>query len=310
MWLVGNIGVPALSVVDEIAENDVVVYELSSFQLWDLKKSPHVAVVVHIEQDHQDIHKSVEEYVAAKSNIAVWQNRDDKIVFDSTSEQSVAIAEKSVARKVPYPEVNLAHVENGYFYYGLKRLCPTSVMSILGGHNIMNALAAISAVAEWTLEDGVIAEGLHAFTGLPHRLKFAGEVAGVGYYDDSISTTVGSAIAAIKAFDRPEILILGGSSKGADFDELAKVVAEHKVKWVILIGDEAERIREALEKVKYQHITNFGKTKTMREVVLEAQKQAESGDVVVLSPACASFGMFKDYADRGDQFIRAVGELQ
>ncbi|MDR2336789.1 MAG: UDP-N-acetylmuramoyl-L-alanine--D-glutamate ligase, partial [Candidatus Nomurabacteria bacterium] len=309
VWLVGNIGVPALEILSEITKNDIVVYEMSSFQLWDLKKSPHVAVVVHVELDHQDVHNSFDEYMIAKSNIALWQNRSDKIVFYSLSSDVVAIAQKSVAQKIPYPNHNLAHVENGFFYYGVKELCPTSVMSIIGKHNIMNALAAISAVANWTLDENAIAEGLHDFTGLPHRLKYVDGVDGVGYYDDSISTTPGSAIAAIESFDRPKILILGGSYKGADFGVLAKTVAERKVKWVILIGDEAPRLEKSLADVNYTKITNFGTKKTMREVVLEAKSRGKSGDVVVLSPACASFGMFKNYADRGDQFIQAVHGL-
>ncbi|MDR2063845.1 MAG: UDP-N-acetylmuramoyl-L-alanine--D-glutamate ligase [Candidatus Nomurabacteria bacterium] len=309
VWLVGNIGVPALEVLDEIADNDIVVYELSSFQLWDLKKSPQVAVVVHIELDHQDVHKSFDEYLAAKSNIALWQDRNGKIVFDSSNDHAVAIAAQSVARKAPYPNRDLAHVENGAFYYGLKELCPTSVLNILGAHNVMNALAAISAVADWTLDEVAIRDGLHDFTGLPHRLKFVDEVDGVGYYDDSISTTAGSTIAAIKSFDRPEILILGGSPKGADFGELAQTVKDYRVKWVVLIGEEAVRLEQALNAVHYRKITNLGTAKTMREIVLETKKRAERGDVVLLSPACASFGMFKNYADRGDQFIQAVQGL-
>jgi UDP-N-acetylmuramoylalanine--D-glutamate ligase len=140
-------------------------------------------------------------------------------------------------------------------------------------------------------------------------LKFVRKVRGVAYYDDSIATTPGSAIAAMKAFAQPKILILGGSSKGAQFNELAGIAADSNVKTVILIGREADSIEQELREQNISTI-NLGMHVTMNDVVAHANRQATSGDVVILSPACASFDMFKNYGDRGDQFIAAVNTLE
>jgi UDP-N-acetylmuramoylalanine--D-glutamate ligase len=155
----------------------------------------------------------------------------------------------------------------------------------------------------------MIARGLSAFTGLPHRLKFVREVRGVSYYDDSIATTPGSAIAAMFAFEQPKVLILGGSYKGADFTELAQIAADQDVRRALVIGDEAERLEMILSE-RGVAVRNLGTNVTMQQIVLAAQAAAQAGDAVILSPACASFGMFKNYADRGEQFVAAVDALQ
>lgn len=306
--LVGNIGVPGLDVLPAIQPTDVVVYEMSSFQLWDLEKSPHVAVVLMIEPDHLDVHASFEEYVAAKAMITNQQHADDVVVYNVANETSRGIGEQSPATKVPYQTVETAHVSDGMFYYGNQPICSVDTLQLPGAHNQDNACAAIAAVWPFTQDAASIERGLHAFTGLSHRLKHVGTVSGVSYYDDSIATTPGSAIAAIRAFDRPKVIILGGSSKGAEFNELAKVAASGNVKTALLIGSEASKIEAALaaEGVPFK---NLGSDITMSEVVDAAREAASDGDVVILSPACASFGMFKNYSDRGDQFIAAVTNL-
>ncbi|MCL1840074.1 UDP-N-acetylmuramoyl-L-alanine--D-glutamate ligase [Candidatus Saccharibacteria bacterium] len=294
VWLVGNIGAAALDVLDEISGDDIVVYELSSFQLWDMTRSPHVAVVVHMESDHMDVHKDMAEYAAAKGNIARWQREDDVVVYDKTNPMSTEIAELSQGQKVGYP--------TGEFEELLNKLV------IPGEHNRMNGEAAILAVRAVGVEDEkAIADGLGSFTGLPHRLKFVREVEGVKYYDDSISTTPGSAIAAIRAFAEPKILILGGSSKGADFHGLAEVVRDGNVKKVVLVGPEGEKLEQDLIGAGYEKIVRVTEVPyDMKNVVKITTETAEDGDVVILSPACASFDSFKNYADRGDQFIAAV----
>jgi UDP-N-acetylmuramoylalanine--D-glutamate ligase len=153
-----------------------------------------------------------------------------------------------------------------------------------------------------------IEEGLRSFHGLDHRLKFVRTVEGVSYYDDSIATTPGSAIAAVKAFSEPKIVILGGSSKGANFEEMATVFSQSAIKTAILIGDQADVI-EATLSARNVPIVNLGSAVTMTDIVQVAASRATAGDVVILSPACASFGMFKSYSDRGDQFIAAVNNL-
>lgn len=307
--LVGNIGKPALEVFDSVQPEDIVVYELSSFQLWDIEKSPHVAIVLMIEPDHLDIHATFDEYTHAKQNIVRFQAENDLTIFNAENIYSSAIAAISRAVKVPIPTAQTVHVTEGFFWYGGQKLCPVESLKLPGAHNLDNACAAIAAVWPYVQDGPTIAAGLEGFTGLPHRLKFIREVDGVKYYDDSIATTVGSAIAAMKAFTQPKIIILGGSSKGVvNFEDIASTAARSGVKKALLIGEQAPKIQEALEKhsVPYE---NLGDTITMAGVVGRAHQLATSNDVVILSPACASFGMFKSYADRGDQFVQAVNGL-
>mgnify|MGYP000956885001 CR=1 FL=1 len=306
VWLVGNIGVPATDILAEVKKDDIVIYEMSSFQLWDLRKSPEIAVVVHIEPDHQDVHKDMDEYLGAKANIVKWQDENGVVIYDKNNEFSSAIAEKSKGEKIDYPEGRYGDLLDN--------------LSIVGEHNRQNGEAAILATlaglglegeeADFSEElRNAIARGLKGFLGLPHRLKFVREVAGVKYYDDSISTTPGSTIAGIKSFDQPKILILGGSNKGAEFDELAKIIKASNVVKTILIGVSARKIEMALENAGCEGIINLGIDTDMNRVVELASGIAEKGDVVVLSPACASFDMFLSYSDRGEKFIEAVQKL-
>lgn len=307
--LVGNIGEPALDALEDMTENDIVVYELSSFQLWDLENSPHIAVVLMIEPDHLDIHASMEEYVAAKSNIVRYQKAEDMVVYNAINPLSTEIAELSAGQKIPYPANKFVHVQELAFYYGDRLVCETGALKLPGAHNIENACAAIAAAWPWVQDGKTIAQGLSAFDGLPHRLKFVREVGGVNYYDDSIATTPGSAIAALDAFEAPKVMILGGSSKGADFTALAEKIAKSNIRCILLMGEEADAIAAALEKTVHKGSYCLMRAATMREIVAKAEEMAEPGDVVVLSPACASFGVFKNYKDRGEQFIAAVNEL-
>ncbi len=288
--LVGNIGVPVLEILPEITANDVVVFEISSFQLWDLERSPHVAVVLMIEPDHLDVHLDFEEYVAAKSNIVRYQTSHDIVVFNKNNAVSQRISEQSVAQKISYPfESTLL-----------------DALVIPGAHNHDNACAAIAAVRPWTEDEAVIREGLASFKGLPHRLKFIREVRGVKYFDDSISTTIGSARAAVESFpDKRVVMLLGGSDKGADYDKLMDYLQEKNV-YVVAMGKTGQTIAELCEQygVDYEY-----RDDGMKSVVAAADVAAHAGDVVILSPASASFDHYKNYADRGDQFISAVQDL-
>ena len=308
VWLVGNIGTPALSTLSQIQQEDIVVYELSSFQLWDVERSPETAVVLFIEQEHLDVHPSMEDYIAAKARITTYQTAEDLLVYNGANTYATAIAEGSQAQKIAYPSDTAAHIRDGEFYYGETYICSTEVIRLPGVHNLDNALAAIDAVWWYTQDVTAITDGLHSFTGLPHRLAFVAEVKGVRYYDDSIATTPGSAIASLRAFpDTRSVLILGGSSKGSDFSELASEVLQHDTT-VLLIGDEAPVIRAALDAsgfANYEIIEHA----TAELVTRRAAELAQPGDVVLLSPAAASFGLFKNYVDRGEQFIAAVHGL-
>lgn len=310
--LIGNIGRPALDALDEANEADVIVYEMSSFQLWDLEKSPNVAVVLMIEPDHLDVHADFDDYITAKSNIRKYQATSDICFYHPTNQYSRQIA---MATALPnahcYNDPNdprSVYTKDGAFYIADRRICGTDALQLPGAHNIENACAAISAALTFIDDYAAVERGLRAFQGLDHRLKFVREVDGVKYYDDSIATTPGSAIAAMNAFNGPKIIILGGSSKGADFSEVAEIAARTGVKHAVLIGAEADAIQRVFEKSGIA-LTNLGEETTMDKIVKTASGVAATGDIVILSPACASFGMFSNYKDRGDQFITGVNQL-
>lgn len=288
--LVGNIGLPAISELSNIQPGDIVVYELSSFQLWDIQKSPHVAVVLMIEPDHLDVHEDMNDYIAAKANIVRHQTADDVTIFNSTNELSRSIADQSIAQKIEYP-------------FEIVQLL--TEFKLPGKHNQENASAAVAATSKYVQDAEMIAKGLGAFSGLPHRLKFVDEKNGVRYYDDSIATTPGSAIAAINSFiDQSRLLILGGHDKGSDYIELLKMCHEQKVK-VLAIGSNREKIARQCDQMGVDYEVEAG---DMNAIVAHAARIQTSG-VVLLSPAAASFDMFKGYADRGDQFVAAVKAL-
>jgi UDP-N-acetylmuramoylalanine--D-glutamate ligase len=318
--LIGNIGRPALDALEEANLADVVIYELSSFQLWDLEKSPQVAVVLMVEPDHMDVHTSMNEYIAAKANIRRYQGQDGVCFYHPTNKYSRQIAETDA-----WAEDNSEHKEfldnahrfndasdtaavyekDGEFFVRNHAICSTSAVQLPGEHNIDNACAAISAARLYTVDDNAIEDGLRSFTGLPHRLKFIADIKNVHYYDDSIATTPGSAIAALLAFKEPKIIILGGSDKGLDYTELVEVCA-NTTSQVIAIGQTGRVIAHQCREY-HVPVVELGIV-PMRLIVEQVQAIAQPGSVVILSPASASFDMFENYRERGDQFIAAVAE--
>lgn len=306
--LVGNIGVPALTELPKIKPDHVVVFELSSFQLWDVTASPQVAVVLMIEPDHLDVHKDLNDYIAAKSNIARHQRADDLCLYHPTNQLSAQIAQAGNAVTARYATEadGQAYIKENTFFVHDTPLCDTAAVLLPGAHNLENACAAISAAYRFTQDPMAIETGLRSFTGLPHRLKFIREVDGVSYYDDSIATTPGSAIAAVRAFTQPKFLILGGKAKGADYDELVELCRATDTH-VLTIGSNGPSIATLCRKA-HVAVTELGAA-TMAEAVQAAHREATEGSVVILSPAAASFDMFKNYADRGEQFTQAVERL-
>ena len=322
--LVGNIGLPALNELSKIQKDDAVIYELSSFQLWDAQKSPHIAILNNLEVDHLDVHDGFEDYVAAKMNIAKNQTENDFFIFNAENPIVLKNVEnlkgQLKAELQPFQDYNLAHIQENHFLWGNEVLFETDILKIPGEHNQKNACAAMIATFDFLHEKGFEneeifdfwREGLSKFTGLPHRLKFVREFEGVRFYDDSIATTPGSAIAALNSFEKPKILILGGSNKGADLSELIEKIAkmpEQEVRKVILMGAESEKLAQKLILSGFERFINLGTKTNMQEVVKTAFENAKSGDVVILSPAHASFDMFKSYVDRGEQFVENVNLL-
>lgn len=323
--LVGNIGVPALDSLSEIRSQDIVVYELSSFQLWDIEHSPHIAIITNIEPDHLDVHDDFEDYISAKSNIGRYQSAADILIYnakDDLVKQMVgSLQTSSPAKTISFPSSSAANIQNNKFYWEETELASVISLKLPGQHNQLNALAAITASVEilkeknFTLEQisTFIEKGLSAFEGLPHRLKFVRNFEGIDFYDDSIATTPGSAIAAVRSFSQPKIMILGGSDKGGDMSELIDMISQSKpdeIRKIILIGDEAQNLQSQLEAKAYENFINLGLDISMDEIVEVSAREAHPGDTVILSPAHASFDMFKSYSDRGDQFIKAVNNLK
>jgi UDP-N-acetylmuramoylalanine--D-glutamate ligase len=316
VYLGGNIGVPPLTFLDKLQSSSWVVLELSSFQLQDLHKSPHIAVMLMVTSEHMDHHASLEEYVDAKRNILKHQNAED---FAIVNRDYPASNESDVYTdgKVFYVSRE-RETDNACFAFGDKiiirkngnesEIIKKSEILLPGKHNLENACAAVMAANLAGVGVKHIVEVLKTFKGLEHRLELVREIDGVQYYDDSFSTTPETAIAAIEAFNQPKILILGGSSKGSDFTELGKLLRETKsIKAVIGIGEEWYRIKEQIGIGNREDgVEIVEDVSNMHQVVEVATKIAKKGDVVLLSPACASYGMFKNYKERGDQFKKEI----
>lgn len=309
--LLGNIGVPALEVLPDIKSSDIVVYEMSSFQLWDLEKSPHVAVVLMIEPDHLDVHSSFEEYVTAKSQIAAHQTEADLVVYHPMNPYSARIASTGSQRKLRYnhPGEGVYADANNFMLNG-QTICSVASMRIPGQHNIENACAAITAALEFTDDSSAIERGLNEFTGLPHRLKFIREVDGVKYYDDNYSSAPGAVIAAIRSFAEPEIVIMGGYDKKAPLDPIGEAVAGQKnIKRIILMGQTRNALAKIMDDNGLENLYDVVDDDILEPIIKRAKSYAIAGDVVIMSPGCASFDMFKNFADRGDQYIAIVERL-
>jgi UDP-N-acetylmuramoylalanine--D-glutamate ligase len=310
--LLGNIGLPALSMMARISPDDIVVFEMSSFQLWDLQKSPQVAVILKVEADHLDVHSGMPDYIAAKSNIRRYQSEAQACFYHPTNSISAEIANiLPGARRYGLPEDGGVYVRDGSFMREQQVICSVDEMQIPGEHNIENACAAISAAGEFLSDFDAVSQGLRSFTGLPHRIKFVAKKNDVAYYDDSYSSAPSASMAAIRSFESPKIILLGGYDKGADFTDLANMIAsDPTVKQVIVYGQTKGRIVQALydASVDPDRTTSL-ETTNYSEIIARAAAEAIPGDVVLLSPACASFDMFKNFTERGEQFIKIVESL-
>jgi UDP-N-acetylmuramoylalanine--D-glutamate ligase len=267
-----------------------------------------------IEPDHLDVHAGMDDYISAKANIRRFQKEGDVCYYHPTNQFSCQIAEaNTIARSKKYndpTDEDSVYVDDGWFVTGGEdcyiQILPIEALQLPGGHNLENACAAIMACREFTWDRTEIEQGLRSFKGLDHRLKLVGKVNGVTFYDDSIATTPGSAIAALKAFGKPKVIILGGSDKGADYRELIEVCRETSAQ-VVAVGQTGGRIAQ-LCRDNNVRVHEAG-TAPMDEVIQIALKNADTGGVVILSPASASFDMYKNYSERGNAFIEAVGRL-
>ncbi|MGH6884735.1 MAG: UDP-N-acetylmuramoyl-L-alanine--D-glutamate ligase, partial [Geminicoccales bacterium] len=303
----GNLGAPALTLLED-GEPDFYVLELSSFQLErtsDLRA--RAAVVLNISPDHLDRYASLEEYAAAKATVygnceVAVVNRDQPIGLSGLSAARISFGLDAPAAG----QYGILEDAQGvrHLARGDERLLPAGALALAGTHNQANALAALALVEAAGCAPDAVLPALASFRGLPHRCERVGEIAGVTYVDDSKGTNVGATVTAVRGFAQPIVLIAGGLAKGADFAPLA-VALEGHARAAVLIGRDAPRLADALDGV-----CPIVRANDMVDAVREASRIARAGDLVLLSPACASQDMFEDYRARGAAFAAAVRALE
>lgn len=313
-WLGGNIGNSLIGELEDIKPSDKVVLELSSFQLMSMKKSADIAVITNITPNHLDWHKDMAEYVDAKRNIFAHQGENGRLVLNKDSEASLAYADNAPGQVVYFGRQTPGDValKNGVIVVNEgkkpREVLNASDIFIPGNHNIENYMAAIAAI--WGMVDkDIISEVARTFQGVEHRIEYVRELDGARYYNDSIASSPTRTEAGLNSFNQKVILIAGGYDKHIPFDDFGKVVIEH-VKHLVLIGKTAYEIERAVLGAAGQvEAPPVVHCETLEEAVLAARKAAEEGDIVMLSPACASFDMFKNFDERGKKFKEIVNGL-
>ncbi|KRK64544.1 UDP-N-acetylmuramoyl-L-alanyl-D-glutamate synthetase [Companilactobacillus tucceti DSM 20183] len=307
----GNIGIPISEVIQKASKDDVVVTELSSFQLeGTIDLHPHVAVLNNIYSTHLDFHKTRANYIKAKMHITKNQTKDDYFIVNWNEEEWRQLAKDSKAQIVPFSDNQVldhgAYVKNNEIYYDKEFVLNIDAIKIPGEHNVQNALAAINVAKLFDVKNEDIINILTSFKGVKHRIQFVDEFNGRRFYNDSKATNIEATTVALEAFgDKPLTLIAGGLDRGNGFDELVEPLK--KVKNIILYGETADKMVDAAQKA---NITNIIKVSNLAEAVPEAYRQSDKGDVVLLSPAAASWDQFDTFEQRGDQFIEEVEGLK
>ena len=318
-WVGGNIGNPLIEDLDQMDEDDLVVMELSSFQLELMTNSPQVAAVLNITPNHLDRHSSMQAYIEAKSRILRYQhqgdvailNRDDEGSWDLLSEARTDVI--SFGIKAPGYRQSGIYVDKGQIMLQIGndklKLLPVDWINLRGEHNLYNVLAACAIAAGATISLPGIQLGIETFDGVPHRLELVRELNGVRWYNDSIATAPERTIAAIKSFEEPIVLLLGGRDKNLPWDKLAQLI-RRRVSRVVIFGEAGDLIAEAIgPKKPGQAMHSVVRCATLQEAIKTAHNQAEEGDVVLLSPGCTSYDAFKDFEERGQAFRKWVNEL-
>lgn len=329
----GNIGRPALNYLSIIDQDTLVVAELSSHQLAELKASPQVAVLLDVTPEHLDYFANFEQYYASKTAITRYQSANDWLVYNPQLNGAKQLAKLSAVRSDHRVKHSLedesdkanidVFIKNEEIYWREKdkagqllKLMPVKEVKLLGKHNLYNVLSAIAVAKIFQVKPASLQESISNFKGLAHRLEFIAEINGVKYFDDSVATNPTASSAAIRSFPQEKVILLaGGSDKKLDLSEYLTSIIEQKVKALLLFPPIGEKILQKLQELWQKRgllMTTFPKYQlchSMSEAVELASNWAKTGDVVLLSPACASFGLFKDYQDRGQQFQLAVNNL-
>lgn len=311
-YVVGNIGRGILEITKEASDNDYVVIEASSFQLEDtIDFKPHIGVLTYVTSDHLDWHKTRQNYVDAKFKIFKNQDENDFAILNY-EDKDLAEEYKLKAEKYYFSMEKIgdkgAYVDNGKIYFNngekTEEVLDIKDIKIPGDHNVRNIMAAIIACKLLNIDLDLIKKSILSFTGVEHRIEFVREVDGVKYYNDSKGTNPDSTEVAVAAMDGDVVLIAGGYDKGADFDNLIEK-SKDKIKTAILFGETAEKISNSCKKSGVE----FYITEDLKKAVELARKLSSSGDDVLLSPACASWDMYKSYEIRGQHFKDLVKEL-
>ena len=306
-FLGGNIGTPLFTKIKDMTSNDIVVLELSSFQLMDITSSPDISVITNITPNHLDKHKDMDEYINSKCNIFKYPgsllvlNDDNEITKKFTSEREIRYFSRT-------HKTNAFYVTNNAIYRDDTIILKGTDLHLRGIHNLENIATVLSATIDLIDMDKAIT-AIKEFKGVEHRLEFVREIAGVKWYNDSVSSSPTRAIAGLNSYDEKIVLIAGGYDKNLDYTPIAKPILEHVSK-LILFGATKNKIYEAVMKEKKDENIEIYVLDTLEEVVTKAREVAKSGEVVLFSPASASFDMFKNFADRGNQFKELVNNLK
>ena len=318
VYVGGNIGRPLLPDVSGMEHDDYAVLELSSFQLMTMQQSPHIAVVTNLSPNHLDYHHTMEEYTQAKTNIFSHQCANDRAVFNLDNDITRQLAKTAKCTPTMFSRKK-SKLEEGVYLrdeaiwltnaMGSREVLPLADIRIPGVHNIENYMAAIAAV-DGVVPDKCVRAVAQRFTGVEHRIELVRELDGVRYYNDSIGTSPTRTQACLHSFDQKLVLIAGGYDKHIPFTQFGDEVARH-VKLLILIGDTAQAIRQAVEQAPSYADSGIEivMADDLADAVNIARSKARSGDVVVLSPACAAFDRFKNFMERGKKFKELVEQL-
>lgn len=314
VYVVGNIGNPYACVASETKQESVIVAEMSSFQLETIHTfCPVVSAVLNITPDHLNRHHTMEAYIEAKKNISRNQTGNHTCVLNYEDEVTRKFGENTNARVLYFSSRRKLergiYLDNGRMIYRDKepvQICRTDELQLLGIHNYENVMAAAAMAAAYGVPIEIIRKSVKKFKGVEHRIEFVAEVDGVAYYNDSKATNPDAAIRGIQAMNRPTLLIGGGFDKNSSYEEWIRAF-DGKVKKLVLLGQTAEKIAAAAHKLGFEDTILV---ETFEEAVKTCARYAMPGDAVLLSPACASWGMFKNYEERGDRFKALVEQFR
>lgn len=312
-WVGGNIGNPLFSSIEQIKEEDKVVLELSSFQLMTMDVHIDCALITNITPNHLDIHKDMEEYIDAKKNVFKFQDKSDLLVLNRDNDITNSLVKEAKGRVLQFSIKEKiedgAYFQDNKLFVLNKGVCKLKDIKLMGMHNVENILAAFCLVLEYADIDAMRKVAI-AFKGVEHRCEFVRELNGVKYYNDSIASSPTRTLAGLKAFEKPVILIAGGYDKHIPFEPLAEKGYD-KIKALVLVGTTKEKIKEAFDKVikeKKLELPIFS-ANNFEDAIYTAKDIAKEGDIITLSPACASFDMFPNFEVRGNRFKEIVHQL-